>query len=367
MGAYGARRVAASGHAMSGRSAMSHPQSLLVALGCLSALVAGERDVRTTEEGQRVIYDRYTWQRRELTKRLPLDQSWPGDSEIGSFFPKYGLDKDAPETNIPVPRKISPSVYLVGSNLVLTYLIDCGPGAVAIVDPGLLPAFQSILANVEKAGFPRSSIKWLLNTHAHFDHSMSDASFRKLGAQLLIEEADASAVEKGTRITGYFLLPESARRMFGLPEEFPATKVDGRLSDGENVHLGNKVLTVIHTPGHTPGSACFLLVDGDQNILFSGDTILFDNRLAAMVGVYGADNAQYAASLAKLAAFENGPKKGFRWDVLLPGHGTIVLDRAYMDVLKGWLTAEHDVTRGQPIEALPFSSQSYRMLMFGRP
>jgi len=38
-----------------------------------------------------------------------------------------------------------------------------------------------------------------------------------------------------------------------------------------------------------------------------------------------------------------------------------------MDILKGWIMAERAVAHGQPIEALPFAVESYRMMMFGRP
>jgi len=305
-------------------------------------------------------------QRRELAKRLPLDQAWPADAEIGRAFTQYRLDKDAPASTISVPKKLTQGVYLVGSTITLTYLIECGPGAVAIVDPGLETNVASILANVEKAGFARSSIKWVLNTHAHFDHSMADATFRKLGAQILIGEGDVSAIEKGTRVTAYYLLAQM-RGLLKLPDQFPVTKVDRALGDGEEIHLGNKVLVVIHTPGHTPGSACFFLQEGKETVLFSGDTILHDYRLAAMLESHATNNAQYVASLGKLSGYKSAPNQAVRWDVLLPGHGTIVLDRAYMDILKGWIMAERTVAHGQPIEALPFAVESYRMMMFGRP
>lgn len=340
---------------------------MLVALGAFAGVHAQDPDIRTTEEGQRVIFDRFTWQRRELDKRLALDQPWPSDAEINGAFAKYGLDKNAPPVVIPVPKKVTGSVYLVGSTITLTWLIDCGPAGVAIVDPGLQGNYEGILANVEKAGFSRSSIKWVLNTHAHFDHSMADASFRKLGAQLLIGEGDVSAIEKGTRITGYYLLGPMRALLPNMPDQFPATKVDWPLADGEEVHLGNKVLVVIATPGHTPGSVCFFLEDGKQKVLFSGDTILYDNRLAAMLESHATNNPQYVASLAKLSTYKSTPTETVRWDLLLPGHGTIVLDRGYMDVLKGWITADRAVAHGQAIEALPFASETYRMMMFGRP
>jgi hypothetical protein len=56
-----------------------------------------------------------------------------------------------------------------------------------------------------------------------------------------------------------------------------------------------------------------------------------------------------------------------RWDLLLPGHGTIVLDRAYADVTKGVRQVQWAVTTGEPINALPFADKYYRELMFGRP
>ncbi len=66
-------------------------------------------------------------------------------------------------------------------------------------------------------------------------------------------------------------------------------------------------------------------------MLFSGDTILYDNRVAAMLESHASNNAQYA---------------------------TWLLERSESD---------RDVAHGQPIEALPFAVESYRMMMFGRP
>lgn len=51
----------------------------------------------------------------------------------------------------------------------------------------------------------------------------------------------------------------------------------------------------------------------------------------------------------------------------MPGHGTLVLDRASMDVDKGWRTVQLDLLEGDPVDALPFATDRYRVLMFGRP
>ena len=74
---------------------------------------AVELPVQVTEEGQRVVFDRYTWQRRELAKRLPLDQRWPSDADLNGVLSKYGLDKASVPEAMPTPARILPDLYLV--------------------------------------------------------------------------------------------------------------------------------------------------------------------------------------------------------------------------------------------------------------
>src|SRR5882724_10502177 len=157
----------------------------------------------------------------------------------------------------------------------LTYMIDCGPEGVAIIDPTYVSEFERTLGNVEKCGRNRKEIRWVVNTHCHVDHAMADKQFRDLGAKIAVHEADAAAIEKGSRVTAYYLIKEDT----GKVAPFPHCPIDMRLADGEELRLGNKTLEVIHTPGHTPGSACFLLKSDGKNVLFSGDTVLYDGRL----------------------------------------------------------------------------------------
>lgn len=319
--------------------------------------------VARTEEGQSVIYDAYTWQRRELTKRLPLNEAWPREFDIGPVFKRFGLDAPpafAPKA-LPVPATIAPDLYLVNSVPNLTYLIDAGPQGLILIDPGLESNVEAILKAVDALGFKRAAIRWVINTHAHFDHSMADAHFQKLGAKLLVGRADAAAVEKGTEVTAKFALGPA------VAANYPTlNKVDWPVDDGEELRLGDKVLTAIATPGHTPGSTCYHLKIDGKNILFGGDTILFDYRLGAQALAY-ADDVAYLASLKKLARFFLTPGDRFRWDMLLPGHGTMVLDRAWMDVMKGVRQVQWDADTGAQIAALPFADDDYRKLMFGRP
>jgi glyoxylase-like metal-dependent hydrolase (beta-lactamase superfamily II) len=315
-----------------------------------------------TEEGQQVVFDRGTFQSRELAKRLPLQDAWPMGRERERALERFGLAQINLAGTVPVPARITSDVYLVGQDRVsnLTYLIDCGPGGVAIIDPTYESEFERTIANVERCGWSRKDIRWVLNTHCHVDHAMADRKFKELGAELLVHEADAGAIEKGTQVTAFYLAAKRTEL-----REFPRCKVDRRLSDGEELQLGNKKLLVIHTPGHTPGSASFLLRSDGKNLLFAGDTVLYDYRLGWQGNPY-ADNRQYLASLEKLEGFTQDAQK-VQWDVLLPGHGTIAADKAYLDVSKARELVAADLAAGRDVLASPFGTLDYRRRMYGRP
>jgi glyoxylase-like metal-dependent hydrolase (beta-lactamase superfamily II) len=312
-----------------------------------------------TDEGQLVAFDRDSYNGRELAKKLPLDEPWPkGGADREKVYRRFGLDPNAAPKTPLIPSQIIGDVYLVGQGRVtnLTYMIDCGSEGVALIDPTYDSEFEQTLANVEACGRASKEIKWVINTHCHVDHAEADHKFRGFGAQIIIHEADAAAIEKGTRVTGV---------TFKDGKEFPVCKVDRRLSDGERLKLGNKIFEVIHTPGHTPGSACFLLQIEGKNVLFSGDTILVDGSLGSQ-GDY-ADNNQYLASMKKLEFFMLGwQKPPLRWDMLLPGHRCIALDQAFLDVKKCRERLEHDLAAGREITTSRFTPE-YRQKLFGRP
>jgi glyoxylase-like metal-dependent hydrolase (beta-lactamase superfamily II) len=334
----------------------------LAALGwAFESTIPPIHPVVTTEEGQQVVFDRFTWQYRELTKKLPVSDPWPKDMQ--ETLKRYGLAENAPPDAIPVPARITSDIFLVGQDHVsnLTYMIDCGPDGVAIIDPTYESEFERTLANVERCGRSRKEIHWVVNTHCHVDHAMADKKFRDLGAQIAVHEADAAAIEKGSRVTAYFLIKEDT----GKVAPFPRCPIDMRLSDGEELRLGNKVFEVIHTPGHTPGSACFLLRSDGKNVLFSGDTVLYDGRLGWQGNPY-ADNRQYLSSLQKLNTFTLDGSK-VQWDLLLPGHGAIAMDKAYLDVQKDLDLVALLLGDGREIPGVPFSLLEYRKHMFGRP
>lgn len=127
-------------------------------------------------------------------------------------------------------------------------------GSAALIDPAF--DVPEILKKTRQSGF---TITHVINTHHHADHSAGNAEVIKAtGAQLCIHELDGPGL---THLTN-----KAFARMLGGKGSPPAHRL---LADGDRVIIGAVVLTVLHTPGHTPGGIC-LYTPGH---LFTGDTL----------------------------------------------------------------------------------------------
>ena len=131
-------------------------------------------------------------------------------------------------------------------------LTDTETGYSAVIDPDLIRHTPKYLAD-------NYDIRLILLTHCHFDHVYSAEELRKLtGAKILVHKDDA----KG-------LLDADINLSYIAGGEEISFSADETLFDGEKITLGNTEIEVLHTPGHTKGSVCFLA----DNVLFSGDTL----------------------------------------------------------------------------------------------
>jgi hydroxyacylglutathione hydrolase len=133
-------------------------------------------------------------------------------------------------------------------------------GDAAIIDPG--GNADRILAEVRAMGV---QVKCLLHTHGHFDHVLATREVAEAtGAPVVIHGNDRSVYEN---------LPHQGR-IFGFDADRPPAPRQ-LLVGGETIAVGKLSATVIHTPGHTPGSVGFYFeADG---ILFSGDTLFAES------------------------------------------------------------------------------------------
>ncbi|HOO70807.1 MAG TPA: MBL fold metallo-hydrolase [Spirochaetota bacterium] len=144
---------------------------------------------------------------------------------------------------------------LVTPMAVFCYLVaDKKNGEGVLIDPA--GDFDRIFSAVEKYSV---TIKWVINTHGHFDHtSGNDHVIKRTGAGLLIHEKD---VNKLGSITNRLL----SRFVGGKKSPDPVSL----LSDGDVIPFGSESLTVLHTPGHSEGSIS-LYTPGH---VFTGDTL----------------------------------------------------------------------------------------------
>lgn len=125
----------------------------------------------------------------------------------------------------------------------------------AIIDPGA--DGKKIHRWVLERGL---TIEYILLTHGHVDHIGAVDELRGLLGQVLvgIHAADAEMLTDGKKNLSSY-----------LGSEIVLQGADFLFQDGQELMVGNQCLSVISTPGHTPGGVCFLSTEG----LFSGDTL----------------------------------------------------------------------------------------------
>src|SRR5205085_2469259 len=139
------------------------------------------------------------------------------------------LAQDPPAWSRPAaPFKIIDTTYFVGTEGLPTYLIATKAGLV-LLDVGLPQNAPLVEANIRKLGFKLGDVKFILNSHAHFDHAGGLAKLKAdTGASLIAQAGDKSALEKG-------VYPGSENRK---DFNFPPVTVDGVVPDGGQVKLG---------------------------------------------------------------------------------------------------------------------------------
>jgi metallo-beta-lactamase class B len=141
--------------------------------------------------------------------------------------------------------RIAGNLYYVGSKGLANYLITTPQGHI-LINSDLEANVPLIRASIESLGFKFTDVKILLISHAHFDHNAGSDMIKKLtGAKYMVMEADVPVVESGGKSD--FQYGDDPTSLY------PPTKVDRVLRDGDEVKLGDAVLTARLTPGHTKG------------------------------------------------------------------------------------------------------------------
>jgi metallo-beta-lactamase class B len=211
------------------------------------------------------------------------------------------FDRPAP------PVRIHANTYLVGTCGISAILITGTEGDI-LIDGGTEAGSDLIASNIRRLGFNLRDVRILLHSHEHFDHVGGIAHLQQLtGAQLYASPAAARVFATGAAGADD---PQA-----GMHKPFPAARVDHVIREGEQVRLGNLVLTPIATPGHTPGAltwrwgscdggVCRQIVYADSLTPISRDGYRFSDHPDYL--------AAYRSSIAKIGALD--------CDILLTPH-----------------------------------------------
>jgi metallo-beta-lactamase class B len=185
------------------------------------------------------------------------------------------------------PFKIIDNVYYVGTAGLSSFLIT-SPGGHVLIDTGLPEATPLIKANIDKLGFKLTDIKYLLNTHAHFDHTGGLAELKKeTGAQMVASAADKPLLEGG-----YYPGQQDDAVL-----KFPPVTVDRVVGQGDKITIPDPVgkgrakrdLTLVAhmTPGHSPGCTTWTTVAREKK--WNHTVVFFCSATVALNRLVGSD------------------------------------------------------------------------------
>ena len=217
---------------------------------------------------------------------------------------------DPPDWTRPTPafRVVSP-IWYVGSRGIGAYLIRTPKGAI-LIDGTMAENVAGVKRNIAATGTALRDVRYLLVSHAHFDHVGADAALvRDTGAQVVAGARDRAALESGN----------PPGETLYTPVHFAPVRVSRAVGEGDVVTLGGVTLVAHASPGHTPGCTTWSMRVADAqvaggrslDVVFPCSVTHGFNRLVGNKAYPGivADYRATFASMARLPA-----------DVVLPMH-----------------------------------------------
>jgi glyoxylase-like metal-dependent hydrolase (beta-lactamase superfamily II) len=162
-----------------------------------------------------------------------------------------------------------------------------------------------------------ASVKYLLNTHAHWDHYWDNAAVLRLSGAKFGIHPDSAPLLK---------LPQT--RWWGLDADIEPSVPDFYLSEDQPVRVGELTLQVLHCPGHCPGSVVFY--EPERRVAFVGD-VLFAGAIGRTDLPGGDEELLREAIRRSILTLDDAVR-------LYPGHGpptTVGAERRTNPFLRG--------------------------------
>jgi glyoxylase-like metal-dependent hydrolase (beta-lactamase superfamily II) len=172
-------------------------------------------------------------------------------------------------------------------------------GHAALVDAGCGKQEEKVIANIRSCDTVEAAIEYILLTHCHYDHTGGVSRLRqRLSCKVVSHSLDAPFLESGdNRVTA----------AAWYAQKLTPFSVDIQLAGAqEDIWLGDRAVTALHTPGHSPGSVVYVTQSEGKKVLFAQDVHgPLDETLRS-------NRADYQRSLSLL--------KGLEADILCEGH-----------------------------------------------
>ena len=144
------------------------------------------------------------------------------------------------------------NTYVISDETRECVIIDCG----ALFDNEQLTLSEYIEENL-------LTPVQLLCTHGHFDHCVGiDMIYQQYGLKPLIHKKDANLLDQ---------LPDQAMYFIGMEYDHEVPPIGKFIDENDVITFGNHQFSILHTPGHTPGSILFYCEE--EHCIFSGDTL----------------------------------------------------------------------------------------------
>jgi metallo-beta-lactamase class B len=200
---------------------------------------------------------------QELPPNVPTKEQLASNNKLFLELATKHLKWDEPAE----PVRIVGPLYFVGTQGLSAWLFSTREGHI-LLNTGTVKSGPMIVESIRKLGFEPEDIRIMINGHGHSDHAGAFAYLKHLsGAQVAIMQEDVGMVEDGGKSDFHY---GHDWQIMGQPP----VEVDRVLRDGDQVRLGEVLLTAHHTPGHTRGATTWttaLVEDGKTYVVVFPD------------------------------------------------------------------------------------------------
>jgi metallo-beta-lactamase class B len=188
------------------------------------------------------------------------------------------------------PAKVFDNLYFVGSKIHSSWALTTREGIILIDTLFTYNSEEEIVGGLKKLGLDPATVKYVIISHAHADHVGGAKMMQeRYGSRIVMGGPDWDSIERSVN---------------GYPQGKP--KRDIVADDGQKITLGDLAVTIVTTPGHTPGTLSLLFTVKDNgkpiNVAYSGGTAFNFPSTASNFDVYIASQSKMAAAAASTNA-----------------------------------------------------------------